>query len=252
MSPCAAKEYLTRVRAVEVSARAGDKADDDEEEEEVESDADSIDAAMSRRLRQDAAEARGAGHRRLAGRVVAPVDWAERAYATLPGTKLHRGHALSVTSLALTADDRTLYSVGKDGRVLRHDVETGKRERLASHAESGTSGPEGTAPWLAPSARLTSRDALLACAVSSDGVYVAAGGGSRKVVVWDARAGGAPIRAFKGHKDAVTALAFRQGSHELYSGSLDRSVKIWSLDDMAYVDTLFGHQAEVGDDWVGV
>lgn len=238
---------------MEVSARAGDRADDEEEEEnEAESDADSIDAAMLRRLRQDAAEARGAGHRRLAGRVVAPVDWAERAYATLPGTKLHRGHALSVTSLALTADDRTLYSVGKDGRVLRHDVETGKRERLASHAKSGTSGPEGTAPWLAPSARLTSRDALLTCAVSSDGVYVAAGGGSRKVVVWDARAGGAPIRAFKGHKDAVTALAFRQGSHELYSGSLDRSVKIWSLDDMAYVDTLFGHQAEVGDDWVGV
>ena len=27
------------------------------------------------------------------------------------------------------------------------------------------------------------------------------------------------------------------------SGSLDRSIKLWSLDDMAYVDTLFGHQA---------
>lgn len=26
---------------------------------------------------------------------------------------------------------------------------------------------------------------------------------------------------------------------------MDRSVKLWSLDDRAYVDTLFGHQAEV-------
>jgi len=41
----------------------------------------------------------------------------------------------------------------------------------------------------------------------------------------------------------VTCLAFREGTHELFSGSLDRSVKLWSLDDMAYVDTLFGHQA---------
>jgi WD40 repeat protein len=40
----------------------------------------------------------------------------------------------------------------------------------------------------------------------------------------------------------VTGLAFRPGSHTLYSCSYDRSVKIWSLDDAAYVDTLFGHQ----------
>jgi WD40 repeat protein len=53
-------------------------------------------------------------------------------------------------------------------------------------------------------------------------------------------------QAFPGHKDAVTGLAFREGTHQLFSASLDRSVKIWSLDDMAYVDTLFGHQSEVG------
>ena len=31
----------------------------------------------------------------------------------------------------------------------------------------------------------------------------------------------------------------------LYSGSFDRTVKIWSLDDRSYVDTLYGHQSEV-------
>ena len=40
-------------------------------------------------------------------------------------------------------------------------------------------------------------------------------------------------------------LAFRYGTHELYSASFDRSIKLWSIDDKAYVDTLFGHQAEV-------
>ena len=52
-----------------------------------------------------------------------------------------------------------------------------------------------------------------------------------------------PLQGFPGHKDAVTCLAFREGTHELYSGSLDRGIKLWSLDDMAYVDTLFGHQS---------
>ena len=49
-------------------------------------------------------------------------------------------------------------------------------------------------------------------------------------------------------RDAVTCLAFREGSHQLFSGSLDRTVKLWSLDDKAYMDTLFGHQAEAS--WV--
>jgi hypothetical protein len=31
----------------------------------------------------------------------------------------------SVTALALTADDRTAYSVSKDGRVVHMDVESG-------------------------------------------------------------------------------------------------------------------------------
>ena len=29
------------------------------------------------------------------------------------------------------------------------------------------------------------------------------------------------------HKDIVTGLAFREGTHELFSGSFDRTVKIW-------------------------
>jgi ribosomal RNA-processing protein 9 len=31
----------------------------------------------------------------------------------------------------------------------------------------------------------------------------------------------------------------------LYSGSHDRTVKIWNMTERMYVDTLFGHQAEV-------
>ena len=52
-------------------------------------------------------------------------------------------------------------------------------------------------------------------------------------------------QGYKGHKDLVSGLAFRQNTHQLFSASFDRSVKLWSLDDGAYMDSLFGHQSEV-------
>ena len=33
-------------------------------------------------------------------------------------------------------------------------------------------------------------------------------------------------------------LTFQVGTHQLFSGSLDRTVRIWNLDEMAYVETL--------------
>lgn len=35
-------------------------------------------------------------------------------------------------------------------------------------------------------------------------------------------------------------LSFRRGSHDLYSASHDRSVKVWNVDENAYVETLWG------------
>ncbi len=52
-------------------------------------------------------------------------------------------------------------------------------------------------------------------------------------------------QAYPGHRDVVTGLAFREGTHTLISSSYDRTLKLWSLDDSMYVDTLYGHQAEV-------
>jgi WD40 repeat protein len=41
-------------------------------------------------------------------------------------------------------------------------------------------------------------------------------------------------------RGAVTSLAIRRGTGQMFSVSSDRTLKVWSLDDMAYVDTLFG------------
>jgi len=50
---------------------------------------------------------------------------------------------------------------------------------------------------------------------------------------------------FNKHRDIVTGLAFRDRSHTLYSCSYDRTVIVWDLDQFAYVESLFGHQAEI-------
>ena len=36
----------------------------------------------------------------------------------------------------------------------------------------------------------------------------------------------------------LQGLVFQRGTHELFSCSFDRTVKIWNLDEMAYVETL--------------
>lgn len=53
------------------------------------------------------------------------------------------------------------------------------------------------------------------------------------------------VENFVGHKDAVSSLAFRPGTRTLFSASFDRCVKVWGLDELAYIDTLFGHQAPI-------
>jgi len=125
-------------------------------------------------------------------------------------------------------------------------------------------------------------DEVLSVALSTDGAFLVTGGRDKTVRVWDATAAAAPppaqiggdggggggsggasssaaggasaaaavahlpnVDSFIGHKDGVTALAFRPGTRVLYSGGLDRLVKVWSLDEMAHADTLFGHQAEI-------
>ena len=45
----------------------------------------------------------------------------------------------------------------------------------------------------------------------------------------------------------MTSLAFRKGTNQLYSSSKDRTIKSWSLDELGYMETLFGHQDEVVD-----
>ena len=87
---------------------------------------------------------------------------------------------------------------------------------------------------------------ILTVAASDTGKFVATGGADKRLIIWSA-SDLKPLRVFTQHRDSVTSLAFRRGTNQLYSASKDRTIKTWSLDELAYVETLFGHQDEVVD-----
>ncbi|EPS68304.1 hypothetical protein M569_06466, partial [Genlisea aurea] len=202
--------------------------DDDERREEKEGKRDSL---ILKTLQQEQLEESGRVRRAIASRVQKPE--------TSEGSRLLVKHGQPVTGVALSEDDSVGFSGSKDGTILRWDVNSGKAEKyhwpseevLKSH---GLRTGQGFAT--------KQKKNVLSLAVSSDGRYLATGGLDRHVHLWDVRT---RQHAFPGHKGPVSCLTFRQGTSELFSGSFDRSIKIWNAEDRTYISTLFGHQSDV-------
>ncbi|KAK9480074.1 WD40-repeat-containing domain protein [Lipomyces japonicus] len=117
-------------------------------------------------------------------------------------------------------DDQSVFVIGKDKVLSKFNARTGKRLRYKF-------GGHDKEP--------------LAIAVSSDGKIIATAGKDNKVVAY-AASDLEILKTFTQHRGAVQCLTFRRGTHNLYSGSADRTVKSWSLDALTYLETLFGHQ----------
>ncbi len=160
------------------------------------------------------------------------------------------------------AEPRIIRGAGGVSTIIAH-VADPRRAQGAGGGESGGGGPMSYRN-VVDYGILGHWDEVLSVALSGDGALLVSGGRDKALRVWDVAAaaaageggggGGGPspvvarlpnVDTFIGHKDAVAALAFRPGTRVLYSGGLDRLVKVWSLDEMALSDTLFGHQAEI-------
>ena len=181
---------MDQVKAIEAAER--EPGSESEDEEGGDGGGSAAHDAVAGRLRDDALEGMGHLHRRLAHRLALPPlpRVADYGGAAACGGRLLRGHRLSVTAVALTADERTVFSVSKDGAILEHDVESGARQRFVASSAAGLGRVEQTgteADWVKRGPRQSGAASLLAAAVSGDGRYLAVGGGDRKVHVWDAR-----------------------------------------------------------------
>ena len=140
----------------------------------------------------------------------------------------HRG---AVTSVAVTSDESSVFSASKDNAIIQWNIETGTRHFIK---RAWCRSVDGNVQC--------SDGEILALTLSSDDRYLAAGGRDRVIRIYDHRLKYSEIHSFSGHRDSITALAFQRGNHSLFSGSNDRCLKHWSLDEMGYIETLFGHQ----------
>ncbi|UZJ57174.1 hypothetical protein CBS101457_006494 [Exobasidium rhododendri] len=99
---------------------------------------------------------------------------------------------------------------------------------------------------LLPSEGQGHSDEIWALTLSSDGKYLVTGGKDKRICVWSVEGEETSfVKALGGHKDCITGLKFRMGSHDLFSASSDRTLKLFDVSQLSYVETFFGHQEEV-------
>lgn len=220
-----------------------------QEVDEAGFDAEDIDRdIIASRLQEDVAEAKGKVYRTIASELA--IDQASHT--------LFRSNTHATTSVAICAP--YVYIVTKDQCLVKW-----KLQELPSNQYPQTTKKKPKKPPAPPRRqpikvamvkgnRKRANDKnyqghiadILCVAASQDGKFVVTGGADKRLVVYDAKSL-KPLRVFTHHRDAVTGLAFRRGSNQLYSASKDRTVKVWSLDELAYIETLFGHQDQVVD-----
>ncbi|KAK0635183.1 WD40-repeat-containing domain protein [Bombardia bombarda] len=212
-------------------------------------DAEDIDRdLLAERLQEDVAESKGKVYRRLASE----LDFSSAAHTQF------RWNSDTVTSVAVCPP--YAYTTTKDGQLTKwklQDLPKDQWPQTTRKKPKKPPAPPKRKPERICSSRSDSKKSkdktykghtagILAVKASQDGKFVATGGLDKRLVIHDAETL-TPIRAFTQHRDAVTGLAFRRGTNMLFSCSKDRTVKVWSLNELAYVETLFGHQDEILD-----
>ncbi len=128
----------------------------------------------------------------------------------IPGTTPVSGNAIAhrdlVQSLAINVDGDLLAS------GAFREVKLWRRPRDVQKLNLAAGGP------------------VSALAISPDRKWIAMTGASHTVRLWDA-ATGQPGPTMTGHSGVVTSLKFTLDSTQLVSGSLDQSIRIWSVSD---------------------
>lgn len=129
-------------------------------------------------------------------------------------TLKHKLQNQPITCLSLAPDNKFLFSGSKSGKVLKWDI--------AEKRQVGC---------------INFKSTVMCLALTSDFKFLAVSDQSHKIFIYDPT-NLKKVHTFDGHRDIVTGLVFRKDSHQMFSCSNDRSVKVWSLDEMVYVETL--------------
>ncbi|KAM0721690.1 hypothetical protein Q7P37_002615 [Cladosporium fusiforme] len=197
---------------------------------------------MGERLAEDTAEDKGKLYRFIAD----DLDWTGAQHDQFrTDTKGVNGVAISGRHVYTVTQDRALvkWEIPELEAPSDENVQTKKTSRKPKKVGFTRGSKHATEHH---------QKEILCVAASQDGKFVATGGADNRLIIWDANTL-KPLKIFSGllrdngHRDSVISVVFRRGTNQLFSASKDRTVKIWSLDELAYIETLFGHQDEVLD-----
>lgn len=209
---------------------------------------------IAQRLREDVDEAKGRQFRLIAN----TLDFENADHINF------RADTQSTTAVAVCKP--YVYTTSKDKTLIKWKILPPNRRKsndgIPKNSHVGKRKPiqlayvKGIKVRASATQQYGHTGAILSVAASSDGRYVATGGADRKLIIWSAEEL-RPLKTLTTHRDAVTGLDFapiqttQSGfGTQLFSASMDRSIKTYSLageDSIAYVETLFGHQDHVLD-----
>ncbi|KAK5943538.1 pre-rRNA processing protein [Knufia obscura] len=202
---------------------------------------------IARRLKEDVDEAKGRQFRLIAN----TLDFENADHVNF------RADTLSTTAVAVCKP--YVYTTSKDKTLIKWQLqppseEGRQRKGGVKRKPKQMAFVKGIKIKASSSQQHGHTGAILSLAASPDGSYVATGGADKKLIIWRA-SDLTPLKTFYTHRDGVTGLDFAPMSSnqsgfgaQLFSASMDRSIKTYSLagdDSLAYVETLFGHQDHV-------
>lgn len=168
------------------------------------------------------------------------------------------GHVKAIRGIAFPSDSGKLYSGGQDKKVIVWDCQTGQGRDIPLNDEVGCLMSEG--PWIfvgLPNAVkawniLTSTELSLvgprgqvhALAVGNGMLFAGTHDGS--ILGWKFSPASntfEPAASLVGHTQAVVSLV--SGADRLYSGSMDKTIRVWDLGTFQCLQTLRDHTSVV-------
>lgn len=150
--------------------------------------------------RRDSASRVSAGV--VEGAVTVAADAAERGVAR----RIVRAHEDLVSRVVAAPDGSFVATAGADGRIVVHEVATGRTRVLSGHT-----------------------DRVVALDVSPDATTLVSGSYDATVRVWDVSDGSA--RVLVGHSAAVYDVAISPSGRQVATIAADDTVRLWQLDD---------------------
>lgn len=108
-----------------------------------------------------------------------------------------------MTCAVASEDTRWLYTAGKDGYIIKWDLQYGRKVHTFYKVRSAKEKGKGKAKDAAPQEVEGHTDEVWQLAVSPDGRLLASGGKDRRVGVWDVEKD-VWLKGFRNHRNSVS------------------------------------------------